>query len=342
MKSTRFLVLLMILGMLVGACAAPVAPAPAGDAATQAPAEAATDTPAADAPAAEAPAGDKILIKLAENPWSASSLNAYVAKILLEEQLGYTVEIVSIDENAQWPALATGDLSASLEVWPSGHAANVTEYIDGQGSVENVGELGVVGKIGWYTPSYMVEKDPDLATWEGFAKPETAALYATAETGNKGQFLSGDPSFVQYDEEIIENLGLNFQVVYAGSEEAILAGLDSAVSREDPILFYFWTPHSVHAKYDLTEVALPAYSDECYAAAEGVACDYPADNLFKIVWGGLAEAAPDAYALLSNLSYTTEDQIEMIAAVELEGASFEEAARAWIDANEATWSAWLP
>ncbi|MCB0145629.1 MAG: hypothetical protein KDE50_37445, partial [Caldilineaceae bacterium] len=95
-------------------------------------------------------------IKLAENPWSASAINVNVAKILLEEQLGYPVEIVDVDENAQWAALATGDLDASLEVWPSGHADNVAEYIDKQGVVENGGGLGVIGRIGWYIPSYLL------------------------------------------------------------------------------------------------------------------------------------------------------------------------------------------
>ena len=66
------------------------------------------------------------------------------------------------------------------------------------------------------------------------------------------------------------------------------------------------------------------------------------DDLFKIFWGGLAEAAPEAYTLLKNMNYTTEDQIGMIAAVELDGKSVEDAARAWLDANEATWQAWLP
>jgi ABC-type proline/glycine betaine transport system substrate-binding protein len=32
----------------------------------------------------------------------------------------------------------------------------------------------------------------------------------------------------------------------------------------------------------------------------------------------------------------------MIAAMELDGKPAEEAAREWIDANEAVWSAWLP
>jgi ABC-type proline/glycine betaine transport system substrate-binding protein len=42
------------------------------------------------------------------------------------------------------------------------------------------------------------------------------------------------------------------------------------------------------------------------------------------------------------MSYTTADQIFMLAAVESEGKSVDEAAAAWIAANEATWSAWLP
>jgi glycine betaine/proline transport system substrate-binding protein len=306
--------------------------------------EAAEEAVTEEEPAEEAATGDKMTISFAENPWSGSQVNVAVAKILLEEQLGYPVEIVTIDENAQWSALASGDIQASLEVWPSGHAENVALYIDEQKSVENAGLLGPVGVIGWFMPSYMLEKDSDLATWEGFKKPETAELFATAETGDKGQFLAGDQSWVQYDGDIINNLELPFEVVTAGSEEALLAALESAYSREDSILFYFWTPHSVHAKYDLTQVELPSYSEECYAGADsgGVDCAYPADDLFKIVSAQLKDEAPDAYEFLENFNYSTEDQIQMIAAVELDGKTPEEAAREWIDGNEDKWKAWLP
>jgi glycine betaine/proline transport system substrate-binding protein len=90
-------------------------------------------------------------------------------------------------------------------------------------------------------------------------------------------------------------------------------------------------------------VQLPEYSDECYAQAEagGVACDYPQDQLFKIAWAGLAEAAPEAYSFLQKMNYSNADQIGMIAAVELEAQDVDAAARAWIDANEAVWSEWL-
>ncbi len=238
-------------------------------------APAAPAAPAADAPAAPAattapiaaPAGDKPVIKLAENPWTGSSVNVYVAKQLLEEKLGYKVEVVSIAETLQWDALSKGELSAVLEVWPSGevHQKGIAQYIEGDKTVANIGELGVVGKISWYVPKYVVDEHPELATSEGFKNPELAKLFATAETGDLGQFLTGDPSWVQYDEEIIKNLGLNLKVVQSGSEQAVLAALDGAFSRKQPILFYLWTPHSIHNKYELVPVKLPEYTDACYA-----------------------------------------------------------------------------
>lgn len=331
LNSIVMLVTLSVL-LLAAACTPPAPPQAAQPAAGN-----------ASAPA-QAPAGDKITIKLAANNWSASALNVAVAKLLLEEKLNYPVEITDIDENAQWAAIAAGELHASLEVWPSGHAKDVAEYIDKQKVIENGGPLGPIGKISWYIPTYLLQDHPELATWEGFKKPETAKLFATAETGDSGQFLSGDPAWVQYDADIIKNLGLNFKVVQSGSENAVLSALDAAYSRKAPLLFYFWTPHSVHAKYDLTPVKLPEYTPECYAKATegGVACDYPQDVLFKIFWPGLKDKAPDAYTFLKNMSYSTKDQIGLIAAVDVDKKSTEDAARAWVDANEKTWSSWLP
>lgn len=344
MKPTkRFLLLAAIVALFASACNGGGGAEPAAEV-SEPEATPATETEPVEEEEAAAPAGERPLIKLVTNPWSASELNVAVARIILEEEMGYPVEVVSLDENGQWASLASGDIHASLEVWPSGHAANVEQYIEELGVVEHGGPLGPIGKIGWYVPSYVVEEHPELATWEGFLSDEAAALFATAETGDQGQFIGGDPSFVQYDQDIIDNLGMNFQVVYAGSEEAILSQLDAAYSREDPVLFYFWTPHSVHAQYELTEVELPAYSDECYAEADsgGVDCDYPADELFKIFWAEFDEYAPEAHELLTNMNYTTEDQIDMIAAVELEGKTVEEAAREWLEANESTWRSWLP
>ncbi len=291
----------------------------------------------------EKAAPDKPVIKLAENPWISVSLNNAVAKILLEEKMGYPVEVVAISDTAQFPALAKGDIHASLELWPSGHANNLKIYIEDKGTVENGGPLGPVGKLGWFMPAYILTDHPELATWEGFKDPENAALFRTLESGDKGQFLAGDPTWTQYDADIIRNLGLGLQVVEVGSEEALIHALDVAYSKKKPILFYFWTPHSAFAKYALTEVKLPAHDEACYAKADmgGVNCDYPPDVLTKIFWQGLKGHAPKAYNFLKEFRYTNEDQITMMAMVDYQGKTVEEAARFWVEQNENVWRGWI-
>lgn len=322
----KWLLLTTILVLVVGACTPAV-----------------TEAPPTEAPATDEPM-EKSTIVLAENPWDGSSLNTAVARILLEDELGYPVEVISLDEGATWPAIAAGDVHANLEQWPSGHGADIETYID-TGLIDNGGLLGVTGAIGWWIPTYLVEANPALATWEGFNDPDVAALFATAETGDKGQFLIGDPSYVTFDEAIITNLGLPFQTVVGGSEAALMTSIESAFANEDAILFYFWTPHSVHDAFDLTRVALPDVTPECEDAAvnapDEYACDYPDDVLFKIISPDLADQAPDADALLRSFNYTSADQISMLAAVD-GGLTIDEAAQAWVDANEAVWSAWIP
>jgi ABC-type proline/glycine betaine transport system substrate-binding protein len=179
--------------------------------------------------------GDLPGIALVQNPWTASALNAEVAKLLIEEHLGNSVEITAIDENTMFSGLADGDLDACLELWPSGISADEQAYLD-EGSVVEVGQLGAIGQIGWYVPRYVQEQYPETATWEAFLDPELAAQFASAETGDLGRFLGTDPSYSQYDETIIENLGLYLQVVFSGSEAATVAALDSAVAAQAPIL----------------------------------------------------------------------------------------------------------
>lgn len=278
-------------------------------------------------------------ITLVENPWPASALNAQVAKLIIEQELGNRVEIVALDENVQWDAIAAGNADASLEVWPSGHSERIAEYINSLRTVEDGGPLGPVGEIGWYVPRYVVEDNPALASWEGFK--DVAAEFGTAETGVNGRFLGADPSWVQYDEAIIRNLGLPFQVVWTGSEDALLAEVTAAYNRRQPALFYFYSPHAIFQQLDLVQVELPPYSDACYADPEAINCAYPEDQLFKILSAKLAEKDAAVYTFLKNMNYGSDAQIEMLSML-AGGMSEAEAARAWVEANEAVWRAWLP
>lgn len=292
------------------------------------------------------PDDNKPTINLIVNPWTASRMNVEVAKNIIENELGYPVETTEVNENdAMFTGMADGTLDAVLEIWPSGITdAEQTYFSDG--SVVNMGDLGVVGKIGWFVPRYVIDANPSLATWEGFKDPALARLFSTAETGDKGRFLGTDPSYSQFDEQIIENLGLPLKVVFSGSEPATVAEVDTRVAAGEPILLYWWTPTAAVAKYDLVNVTLPPYTDACGASAVagdgGVDCDYPEDILFKAASGKLEEKAPDVFAFLQAFTITTEDQLTMLPPVEIDGDDPADVAAKWVSDNEATWKAWLP
>ncbi len=297
-----------------------------------------------DATTAAQCGGDTIVI--AVNPWVGAEANANVAKVVMEQQMGCTVELQEIDEGAQFPGMADGDLDVTLEVWPSGHAKDASQYIDKAGTVVNGGDLGIVGNIGWFVPSYVVDQYPEYATYEGYASD--ADVFSTAETGDKGRFLGADTTYSIFDEAIIASLGLDLEVVYSGSEAASLAALDKAVANEEPIIMYWWTPQWANAKYDLVEVELPPFDDECAQVAlddpdvaAGYDCDYAEDVLYKAFSSQLEAKDAAAFAFLSSFSWTAEDQNEVALAIE-EGADPEDAAQEWVDANPDLVAAWVP
>lgn len=278
-------------------------------------------------------------VTLVANPWPGSYANAHVAQQLLVSEYDLDAEIAEIDENAQWAGLDGGEFDAVLEVWPSGHADNYATYIEELGSVEDAGELGALGQIGWFIPSYLLDEYPEMATWEGLEGNEE--IFATAETGSSGQFLAADPSFVQFDETIIENLGLDFTVVQSGSEAAQLTAVESAIEAEEPVIFYFYTPHWLHAKYDLSMVELPEYTEGCEEPEAERTCAYPEDVLFKAIAADLDERNPDADAFLRAFSMQNEWQDEITFMIDEEGLEPEDAAARWIEDNEDVWSAWV-
>jgi glycine betaine/proline transport system substrate-binding protein len=225
------------------------------------------------------------------------------------------------------------------------HASDYKTYIDEKKSVVNIGKLGPSAKIGWYVPTFVIDQHPELKTWEGFKDPELSKLFATAESGDLGQFLMGDPSYVTYDEQIIKNLSLPLKYVVAGSEAALITAIEQSETDQKPLLLQFWQPHWLQSKVKLTQVELPAVTDECLASAAAAdgnyACDYPVDELDKIAGAGLEAKNKVAFDFLSKFQLTTDQQNEVAAMVDSDGKTADAAAQEWVAANPDVVAAWL-
>jgi len=338
-------------------------------------------------------------VKLGVNSWAGSFVNVYVAKIFIEEFLGYPVEIAAdysdmsnvYSENDVWPAMANATIDAVLEYWPSGQKSNVRKYSLEDGTVINAGSNGLTGKIGWFMNSFVLDEDPALEYWrtlkenlDMFVDPNVSEIpcctsdpysmptsslpcmpieadggtpvangsfadYSQCDGATNislltAPFLAGAMDWAQHDSQIITNLGFNLTIEYAVTEDKIIEEVGKAEASGIPRVFYFWAPHGLFQKYDLTSVILPEYTTECEEKIENGTgdCGYATDILSKAYSTAMDNDMPDVSLFLDALMYEDNTQQEEMLLDQLDNSSmsWNEIACKWVTANNATTNTW--
>jgi glycine betaine/proline transport system substrate-binding protein len=320
-----------------GSSAAPTAAATSGGGAS---ASAGAASPSAGGGVAKATctgSGDKGAVQMMINQWVGAAANVAVAECLLK-QMGYDVKTNTLAEEVAWQGFQTGEVDVILENW--GHPALEKQYIKDTKMATDAGPNGVTGIIGWYVPGWMIDKYPDMADWNNLNK--YADLFKTSESGDKGQFLGSDPTFVQYDEALIANLGLNYKDVFSGSEAASIAAFQAADKNKTPLIGYFYDPQWLQNEIKLVKIDLPKYTPGCDADLKKVACDYPPYILNKIVRTEWLDKGGAAATFIKNFKWGNADQNEVADLITNKNKTPEEAAKVWIDEHPDVWQSWIP
>ena len=287
-------------------------------------------------------------LRIAINPWTGYVANAHVIGQVAEQQLGCNVTYPEVKEEVGWQGMADGSIDTIVENW--GHPDLVKKYIDEQGTVQDAGLTGGQGLIGWFVPQWMAEEYPDITNWENLNK--YADMFKTSESGDKGQLLDGDPSYVTNDEALVKNLDLDYEVVVGGSEAALLTSFRSAEENKTPLLAYFYTPQwyaevngqatpGVKDPVQIANVKLPEYTEGCDADPAKVDCDYPPYALNKLISTQFAESDSPAVDLIKNFEWTNDDQNLVASWIGQDGMSPDDAAAKWIEDNQDKVDAWL-
>ena len=90
---------------------------------------------------------------------------------------------------------------------------------------------------------------------------------------------------------------------------------------------------------DLTEIELPAYSDECYSSGR-YDCKFADEKVFNIARAGFSEEFPEAGEFFRRMNFSTKAQQQILDNVK--GKSVDAAVREWMADNEDTWRKWIP
>ncbi|MFD5011970.1 ABC transporter substrate-binding protein [Streptomyces chartreusis] len=274
---------------------------------------------------------------LAVSPWVGYEANAAVIAHVAQKELGCKVVQKDLKAEIGWQGFESGEVDAIVENW--GHDDLKKKYITEQKTAVNLGPTGNKGIIGWYIPPWIAKQYPDITDWRNLDK--YAAKFKTSESGSKGQLLDGDPSYQTNDEALVKNLKLDFKVVYAGSETALLQAFRDAEKNKKWVIGYFYEPQWLFSEVPLVHIDLPKHTAGCDADPAKVACDYPVFDLDKIVSTGFAKSGSPAYELVKNFTWTNDDQNTVAKYIALDKMTPEAAAKKWVEAHPDKVKAWL-
>lgn len=283
-------------------------------------------------------------IKLTLHDWTGQLITTNIMAEVLKEA-GYNIELVQADYIAQFAGLQTGDLHLAMEMWETTGRDAIDEYTP-DGRVINVGSTGMDAIEEWWYPSYMKDECPGLPNWE--ALNECAEAFSTMETAPKGRYLGGPVTWGGFDDERVEALGLDWEVIHAGTDAALFAELESAYQRKAPIMLWIYAPHWAPSKFEGEFVEFPAYTSECYNDPSwginpnsAYDCGKPRGPIWKVASSQLKDKWPGAYDAVEAFTISNDEMGQMVAAVDLDGNSVEAVVADWMNNNKSRWQSWI-
>jgi glycine betaine/proline transport system substrate-binding protein len=276
-------------------------------------------------------------VNIAVNDWVGYEADAYVVGDVAQHRLGCIVNYINVDEQISWQGFASGQVDVVLENW--GHDDLIDLYIKQLHVAQLAGQTGNIGVIGWFVPPWMAQKYPDITSWKNLNK--YANLFKTSESGGKGQLLDGDPAFVTNDEALVTNLHLDYKVVYAGSEAALIQAFRSAQEQKKPLIGYFYSPQWFLSEVPLVQVHLPPYTTGCDAVASKVDCSYPLYHLNKVISDSFANSGSSAVDLIHRFHWTNDDQNVVAKWITQDGMEPAAAAQRFVTTHPALVNSWV-
>jgi len=283
-------------------------------------------------------------VSITEMNWASASVVTTVAKFIMEQGYGCDVTVVPSDTVPAVTSVAeNGEPDIVTELWLNS-TGEVYERLESEGRIERVAEVLQPGGVeGWWIPSYLAETHPELTTIQGvMANPELVEGRFHNCPDGWGCRIVNDNLIQALD---LEQSGL--EVFNHGSGETLASSMAAAYENQEPWFGYYWGPTVPLGKFDMTRVELGEYQPEVHEANQNAdnpepgVSDFPAAPVLTSVTTDFQAREPEIAELMSNISFDTDTMSALLAWMDENNASAEEAAVYFLTNNPDVWSDWL-
>jgi glycine betaine/proline transport system substrate-binding protein len=249
--------------------------------------------------------------------WDENVAVSTLTKVLLEEKLGYKVELQRSDEavlKQVYKGVAGGELDAFQDVW----IPNQKEYLR---KVEN--------EVDHLDPWF------EGKTEQGIAVPYYMDVRSLSKLDHAGTNMingiePGSAPMPQIEDKVIPGYHLRMKLVES-STSAMLSELDRAYRMREPIVFFGWSPHWMNTRYDIRYLKDPSDLQGRFNDSAKIS---------SIVKENLSEDDPVAYEFIKSISLSKE-QINQMEIDINETGDPEAGVKAWLEDNRSVVQPWI-
>ena len=255
--------------------------------------------------------------------WTDITATTAATTVVLDA-LGYETDIKILSVPVTYTSMAAGDIDVFLGNWMPTMEADIAPYREA-GTVDTVR-----ANLGGAKYTLAVNKAgadmgiTDFASIAANAEALDSKIYGI-EPGNDGnrliQSMIDDNAFDLANFEVVES-----------SEQGMLAQVQRATRKEEPVVFLGWEPHPMNANFELTYLE---GGDDFFGPDLGGATVYTNTR------AGYVDECPNVGKLLNNLEFTLAMENEIMGAILDDGKDPAEAAAEWIEANAGVLDTWL-
>ncbi len=283
-------------------------------------------------------------VSITEMNWASSAVVTHVAKFVLEQ--GYGCEVQTVPSSTV-PAVTSlsenGEPDIVTEMWTNGGGPAYIKLRE-EGRVKELAPVLDPGGVeGWWLPTSLVEKHPELKTIQGvLANPELVGnRFNNCPEGWGCRILNDNLARALN----VEASGI--EIFNHGSGETLATSIASAFEDGEPWFGYYWSPTKVLGKYEMTKVELGPVDPEIHARNQEKdretpeISDFPPSPVWTVVSAEFESSKPELAAFLSNMTFGVEEMSAILAWQDENSASAEEAAVNFLLNNKETWGAWL-
>lgn len=287
-------------------------------------------------------------ISIARMQWPSAELLAEIHARLLRQNYGCEVTVVPGDMAATGSSMvSTGQPAIAPELWIA-RIADIWNPATGSQMVRQAGMTYSESVLeGWFVPDYVVEQYPDITTIAGLQAQ--AAIFSGGMP--KGRFIScpADWGCSVVNRNLLKANGLDqlFDVVEPANRFELDTLIAEAVSRHEPILFYYWQPNSVLAQFAFKPVDLGAYNKDNYLCLGRRACPaplasgFPPEPVIIAVATEMFPEHPEVATYFTRAQMPVAEMNTMLQELSVDGATVESVADNFILRRPNVWRPWV-